>query len=99
MLRPALRSAGATLISPPLGCEAKNALPMAAHLKQNFVMEQQTGIAAAIKDFVQWSIKPPQAYVTYVVCLVLVLGVSFYAGTLKPKRTLSVPQATAQPGN
>jgi hypothetical protein len=73
---------------------------MEAHLKQNLGMEQQTGIAAAIKGFVQWSIKPPQAYLTYVVCLAFVLGVSFYAGTLKPKRTVSAsPQATSQRQN
>jgi hypothetical protein len=61
-------------------------------------MEQQTenqGLGAAIKGFLRWSMTPPQAYPMYVLCLFLVLGLSYYAGTLKPKRTTAVaPQAT-----
>jgi hypothetical protein len=34
----------------------------------------------------QWIKKPPQVYVFYLVCLLLVWMVSFYAGTLNPKR-------------
>jgi hypothetical protein len=63
-------------------------------------MEKEPGLAASIKSFVQWSITPPQAYAMYFICLVLVLGMSFYAGTLKPKRTISAaPQSTSLPRN
>ena len=48
-------------------------------------MEKQTGPAAAMRDFVRWSITPPQSYAVYLAALVLVFVVSFYAGTLKPK--------------
>ena len=47
----------------------------------------------------QWATKPPQIYVVYLIGLILVWGVSFYAGTLNPKRIpgsapppVSVPQ-------
>jgi hypothetical protein len=60
--------------------------------------EKQTGLAAAIRGFVQWSITPPQSYGMYVVCLFLITGLSYYAGTLNPKKTLHVaPQSTALP--
>ena len=29
--------------------------------------------------------KPPQAYVVYLLCVVLIGGLSFYVGTLKPR--------------
>lgn len=62
--------------------------------------ENDAGLAAAIRGFVQWSITPPQAYAAYFICLVAVLGLSFYAGTLKPKRTTGVvPQSTSLPRN
>ena len=48
-------------------------------------MEKQTGPAAAIREFVRWSITPPQSYAVYLVALALVAGLSFYAGSLKPK--------------
>jgi hypothetical protein len=60
--------------------------------------EKETGLAAAIKSFVQWSITPPQSYGMYVVCLFLITGLSYYAGTLNPKKTLhAAPQSTALP--
>jgi hypothetical protein len=34
-----------------------------------------------------WATTPPQAYVVYVLALLLVWGISFLAGTLNPKRT------------
>jgi hypothetical protein len=60
--------------------------------------EKPTGPAAAIRELVRWSITPPQSYPMYVLCLFLVLGLSYYAGTLKPKKAVSVaPAATSQP--
>jgi hypothetical protein len=53
-------------------------------------MEQETGIAAAVRGFVRWAITPPQSYAVYLVCLFLVAGLSFYAGTLKPKKALGL---------
>ncbi|WP_413776293.1 hypothetical protein [Rhodopseudomonas palustris] len=42
-----------------------------------------------------WATKPPQAYLVYAICVVLVGGVSFYVGTLKPKHTPGLPPASA----
>jgi hypothetical protein len=35
----------------------------------------------------EWATTRPQAYVVYVLALILVWGLSFLAGTLNPKRT------------
>jgi hypothetical protein len=53
-------------------------------------MEHETGPAAAIRGFVRWSITPPQSYAVYLVCLFLVAGLSFYVGTLKPKKPVGM---------
>lgn len=53
-----------------------------------------------IRDLWRWATTPPQAYVVYVLALILVWGVSFLAGTLNPRKTgspmrpppLSAPQ-------
>jgi hypothetical protein len=58
--------------------------------------ENQSGLGATIKGFLRWSMTPPQSYPMYVLCLFLVLGLSYYAGTLKPKKTPAIaPQATS----
>jgi len=51
------------------------------------------------KSLWRWATTPPQAYLMYVIALLLVWGVSFYAGTLRPKKAegfgpppVSVPQ-------
>jgi hypothetical protein len=51
------------------------------------------------KGLVRWAMTPPQAYVVYVIGLLLVYGVSYYAGTLNPKKALPSPPpaATAPP--
>jgi hypothetical protein len=62
--------------------------------------DKETDLPAAFRDFVRWSITPPQSYAMYVVCLFLITGLSYYAGTLNPKKTLHVaPQSTALPRN
>jgi hypothetical protein len=53
-------------------------------------MENETGMAATIRGFVRWSITPPQSYAMYLVCLFLVAGLSFYAGSLKPKKATDI---------
>ena len=35
----------------------------------------------------KWATTPPQAYVVYVLALILVWGISFLAGTLSPRKT------------
>jgi hypothetical protein len=63
-------------------------------------MEKETGPAAAIREFVRWSITPPQSYAVYLVCLFLVAGLSFYAGTLKPKKPIGLgPPPVSAPRN
>ena len=51
------------------------------------------------KSFWRWATTPPQSYLMYVIALILVWGLSFYAGTLRPKKAeglgpppVSVPQ-------
>jgi len=57
-------------------------------------------LAATIRGFARWAFTPPQSYAVYLVCLFLVAGVSFYVGTLKPKKAIGPPpQATTQPRN
>jgi hypothetical protein len=53
-------------------------------------MENETGVAAAIRGFARWAITPPQSYAVYLVCLFLVAGLSFYAGTLKKKAAVGM---------
>jgi hypothetical protein len=48
------------------------------------------------KGLVKWAMTPPQAYVVYVFGLLLVYGVSYYAGTLNPKKP-SPPSALTAP--
>jgi hypothetical protein len=49
-------------------------------------MENETGPAKGIRGLVRWAMTPPQAYGVYLVALVLVYVLSFYVGTLKPKK-------------
>jgi hypothetical protein len=50
------------------------------------------------KGFVKWALTPPQAYVVYVIGLLLVYGVSYFAGTLNPQKAPpSAPPAVTAP--
>jgi len=53
-------------------------------------MENETGPATPIRSLVRWAITPPQSYAVYLVCLFLVAGLSFYAGSLKPKKAVGL---------
>ena len=53
-------------------------------------MENETGTAAALRRFARWAITPPQSYAVYLTCLFLVAGLSFYAGSLKPKKPVGM---------
>ena len=57
--------------------------------------EENTG--TGIRGLWRWAKKPPQVYVLYLITLILVWGISFFAGTLSPKRTggQSPPPASA----
>ena len=75
-------------------------LPFAIGFAHNHRMENETGPAATIRGLVRWAITPPQSYAVYLVCLFLVAGLSFYAGTLKPKHAVgTAPPATSVPRN
>ncbi|MES2194134.1 MAG: hypothetical protein V4517_06940 [Pseudomonadota bacterium] len=58
-------------------------------------MENDTGPAAKPRSLVQWAITPPQSYAVYCLALVLVAGLSFYAGSLKPKTAVGGPPVSA----
>ena len=49
-------------------------------------MENENDRPVGFQGLVQWATTRPQAYATYFVALVLIGGLSFYAGTLKPKK-------------
>ena len=60
----------------------------------------RTGPAAAIRSFARWATTPPQAYAAYFVALVLVAGLSFYVGTLRPKKPVGIgPPPVTVPRN
>ena len=60
-------------------------------------MENNSDPQAAIRRFWRWAITPPQSYAIYLVCLFLVAGLSFYVGTLRPKKPVGLgpPPITA----
>jgi hypothetical protein len=63
-------------------------------------MEKQPDPTAPAKTWVQWAMTPPQSYAVYLVCLFLVAGLSFYVGTLKPKKPVGFgPPPISAPRN
>jgi hypothetical protein len=75
-------------------------LPNRRHFEQNHAMENETGPAAAIRNLVRWAITPPQSYVVYLVSLFLVAELSFYAGSLRPKKPMGLgPPPISAPRN
>jgi hypothetical protein len=60
-------------------------------------MENDPEPASAFRNIVQWAITPPQSYVVYLVSLFLIAGLSFYVGTLRPKKPMGLgpPPITA----
>jgi hypothetical protein len=59
-------------------------------LKQKHGMAKEPGPATPPKSFVQWAITPPQSYAVYLIALFLVAGLSFYAGSLRPKHPVGM---------
>jgi hypothetical protein len=72
-------------------------LPIAGDFAQNIGMEDEASQTSTIRGFVRWATTLPQSIAVYFVCLVLIGGLSFYAGTLKPKRSngIAPPQVSA----
>jgi hypothetical protein len=60
-------------------------------------MDDETG-RAPNRSFWRWAITPPQSYVIYLVCLIVIFVGSFSAGTLKPKKPTGLgPPPVAAP--
>jgi hypothetical protein len=67
---------------------------------QNHAMADNTDPTTSLKGLVQWALTPPQAYVVYVIGLLLVFSVSFFAGTLQPKKPVeTTPPPVSVPKN
>jgi hypothetical protein len=63
-------------------------------------MEKEKTPASANKGIVQWATTPPQAYAVYLIALFLVATLSFYAGTLRPKKAVGFgPPPMSAPRN
>jgi len=76
------------------------ALPIPHRFEQNQAMEKGTSPAEAIKSLARWAITPPQSYAVYLVALFLVAGLSFYVGTLRPKKPIGLgPPPISAPRN
>ena len=60
-------------------------------------MQNRSNQPMSFGALLRWATTPPQAYVVYLLCVVLVGGLSFYIGTLKPNRhpALAPPPANA----
>jgi hypothetical protein len=76
------------------------ALPNQDHFKQNHGMDKQAGPAEGFRGFVRWAVTPPQSIAVYLVVLLLVAGILFYVGTLKPKKAVGLaPPPMSVPRN
>ena len=69
--------------------KAKNCPSLRTAFAQITGMENQSG-SVGIKGLVRWAITPPQSYAIYLICLFLVAALSFYVGTLKPKKPVGM---------
>lgn len=66
--------------------ENRFSLFIGAGLAHKHGMANQTGPAMPNGSWWRWAITPPQSYLIYLACLVVIFVGSFYAGTLKPKK-------------
>jgi hypothetical protein len=74
-------------------------LPFAAGLQQKHDMENQTS-ATGFKAILRWAMTPPQSYAVYLIALLLVFGLSYFAGTMKPKNSAGIgPPPVSAPRN
>jgi hypothetical protein len=74
-------------------------LPFAAGLQQKHDMENQTS-PTGFKAILRWAMTPPQSYAVYLIALLLVFGLSYFAGTMKPKNSAGIgPPPVSAPRN
>jgi hypothetical protein len=66
-------------------------LSILACLKQNRRMENENDKPAGFQGLVKWAMTPPQAYLVYAICVILIGGLSFIAGTMNPKKAPPQP--------
>jgi len=59
---------------------------LARSFAHNRLMTNDTGPRRNPRSFWRWATTPPQSYAVYLIVLVLVWLLSFYAGTLRPKK-------------
>jgi hypothetical protein len=62
------------------------ALFFAARFAQKQVMTDDAERSGTFKRLARWAVTPPQAYGVYLTAVVLVFLLSFYAGTMKPRK-------------
>jgi hypothetical protein len=75
-------------------------LSIPSNFEQSHRMEVEADQTTTIRSFVRWATTLPQSVAVYFVCLVLIGGLSFYAGTLKPKKTIGIaPPPVSAPRN
>ena len=62
-------------------------------------MANQTG-PAGLKGILRWVITPPQSYAVYLIGLLLMFCLSYFAGTMKPKNSVGMgPPPVSAPRN
>jgi hypothetical protein len=62
-------------------------------------MTNQTG-PGGLKGMLRWAITPPQSYAVCLIGLLVIFGLSYYAGTMKPKHTTGMgPPPVSAPRN
>ncbi|MBB5045688.1 hypothetical protein HNR60_000423 [Rhodopseudomonas rhenobacensis] len=59
-------------------------------------MSEHNGPPATLQQRLRWLMTPPQAYLAYALAVLLIGGLSFYAGSLKPNKKSLVPPPAAQ---
>lgn len=63
-------------------------------------MSNDAGPPRTFKGLLRWATTPPQAWGVYLLAVLLVWLLSFYAGTLKPKKTSDAnPPTVTAPRN
>ena len=68
--------------------------------KSNQSSDKQNRLNTRLRDVVRWATTPPQAVAVYLICLILVAGLSFYVGTLKPNKAIGLgPPPVSVPRN
>jgi len=73
---------------------------MEAQSNRNQSSGKPNGPDSGLREFVRWAMTPPQAVGVYLVVLLMVAGLSFYVGTLKPKKPIGIgPPPLSSPRN